>query len=68
MHTTRTTLNIDLELLDEARRRFPTSTRTALIEEALRALIAREAAEALARLGGTAPDARATRRRPDVAL
>lgn len=63
MHTHRTTLNLDADLLAEAERPRMGMTRTAIIEEALRALIARDAAERLAALGGSAPDARAPRRR-----
>lgn len=39
-------------------------TKTKVIEEALKALIARDAALALAALGGSAPAARAPRRTP----
>jgi len=63
MQTHRTTLNLDSELLALAERNRPGQTRTAVIEEALRALVARDAAERLAALGGTAPEARAPRRR-----
>ena len=63
MHTHRTTLNIDAELLREAEESRRGMTRTAVIEEALRAMIARDAAERLAALGGTAADAEAPRRR-----
>ena len=49
----RTTLNIDDELLNEARRLTGIQEKTALVREGLEALIAREAAKRLAALGGT---------------
>jgi Arc/MetJ family transcription regulator len=49
----RTTLNLDDTLLDKAHRLTGIEERTALIHEGLRALIARESARRLARLGGT---------------
>jgi Arc/MetJ family transcription regulator len=49
----RTTVNIDDELLEEARRLTGVAERTELLHEGLRALIAREKARRLARLGGT---------------
>ena len=51
----RTTINLDVELLEKARRLTGTEERTALIHDGLRALIARESAKRLARLGGTEP-------------
>jgi Arc/MetJ family transcription regulator len=61
----RTTLNLDDALLDEARRLSGLEERTALIHEGLRALIARESARRLARLGGSEPRLRSIpRRRP----
>jgi Arc/MetJ family transcription regulator len=51
----RTTLNLDDDLLDEARRLTGVQERTALIHEGLRALISRESARRLARLGGSEP-------------
>jgi Arc/MetJ family transcription regulator len=61
----RTTLNLDDSLLDEARRLTGVGERTALIHEGLRALIARESARRLARLGGSEPKAKSIpRRRP----
>jgi Arc/MetJ family transcription regulator len=52
----RTTVNLDEDLLEEARRLFGTMERTALIREGLKALIERESARRLARLGGSEPD------------
>lgn len=63
MQTIRTTLNLDAELIEQASKLHPGMTRTAILEEGLRALIAREAAERLAALGGSAPRARGPRRR-----
>ena len=59
----RTTVNLDEQLIEEARRVTGTQERTALIHEGLRALIARESARRLARLGGVDPRAKAPRRR-----
>ena len=52
----RTTINLDDELLAEAHRITGETQRTKLIHDALRALIERESARRLARLGGTEPD------------
>jgi len=49
----RTTLNIDDELLREAQRVTGVAEKTALVREGLRALIERESARRLARLGGS---------------
>ncbi len=51
----RTTLALDDELLAEAQRLTGTTEKTALVREALRALVERESARRLARLGGTQP-------------
>ena len=51
----RTTLNIDDLLLDEAQRITGVTEKTALVREGLRALIERESARRLARLGGSEP-------------
>ncbi len=51
----RTTLNLDDELVAEARRLTGTTEKSALVREGLRALIQRESARRLARLGGTEP-------------
>ena len=61
----RTTINLDEQLIEEAQRITGATERTALIHEGLRALIARESARRLARLGGSDPRASAPpRRRP----
>ena len=49
----RTTVNLDEALLDEAQRLTGIGERTMLIHEGLRALIERESARRLAKLGGT---------------
>jgi Arc/MetJ family transcription regulator len=51
----RTTLALDDDLLAEAQRLTGTTEKTALVREALKALIQRESARRLARLGGTEP-------------
>lgn len=62
----RTTLALDDDLVAEAQRLTGTTERTALIREALKALIERESARRLARLGGSEPNlAPAPRHRPD---
>jgi Arc/MetJ family transcription regulator len=64
----RTTLNIDDELLAEAQRITGVSEKVALVREGLRALIERESARRLARLGGSEPQLKTIpRRRPDPA-
>lgn len=59
----RTTINLDDKLLEEARRLTGVREKTALVHEGLRALIERESARRLARLGGTEPDLKPVRRR-----
>jgi Arc/MetJ family transcription regulator len=59
----KTTLNIDDALLAEAERLTSIAEKTALVRAGLEALIAREQARRLARLGGTEPQLRAARRR-----
>ena len=59
----RTTINLDERLIEEAQRLTGMQERTALLHEGLRALIARESARRLARLGGSDPGAKAPRRR-----
>jgi Arc/MetJ family transcription regulator len=51
----RTTLTLDDDLLAEAQRLTGTREKTMLVREALRALIQRESARRLARLGGSEP-------------
>ncbi len=61
----RTTLNLDDDLLAEAQRLTGTREKSVLVREGLRALIERESARRLARLGGSAPDLEPIpRRRP----
>lgn len=59
----RTTLNLDDALLERAHELTGIAERTALLHEGLRALIARESARRLARLGGTEPELTAAPRR-----
>ncbi len=59
----RTTLNIDDQLLDEAQRITGVTEKTALVREGLRALIERESARRLARLGGSEPQLEPVSRR-----
>lgn len=59
----RTTIKLDDELLEEARRLTGMQERTALIHAGLRALIERESARRLAHLGGSDPEAKAPSRR-----
>lgn len=51
----RTTVNLDDELLAEAQRLSGITERAALVNEGIRALIERESARRLARLGGSQP-------------
>ncbi len=59
----RTTLALDDELLAMAQEFTGLKEKSALVREALKALIEREAARRLARLGGSAPGLTAPRRR-----
>lgn len=59
----RTTLALDDELLAKAEMYTGIREKSALIREALRALVEREAARRLARLGGSEPDLTAIPRR-----
>ena len=62
----RTTLALDDELLEKARAYTGLREKSALVREALQALIERESARRLARLGGSEPDlVAAPRRRPN---
>ena len=64
----RTTLALDDELVAEARELTGLKEKSGLIREALKALIERESARRLARLGGSEPGLKAVpRRRPSVA-
>jgi len=64
----RTTLVLDDELLAEAQRLTGVTEKTALVRSALTALIERESARRLARLGGSEPTVSAPpRRRPGTA-
>ena len=64
----RTTVALDDELLAKAQAFTGLKEKSALIREALKALIERESARRLARLGGSEPELAATpRRRPDPA-
>lgn len=61
----RTTLALDDDLLAEAEALTGVGEKAALVREALKALIERESARRLARLGGSDPKAKAPpRRRP----
>ncbi len=59
----KTTLNIDDDLLEEARRLTGVQQKTALVREGLEALIARESAWRLQELGGTEKQLREVPRR-----
>jgi Arc/MetJ family transcription regulator len=59
----RTTINIDDELLTKATKLAGPMDRTAILSEGLKALIERESARRLARLGGSQPALKATPRR-----
>ncbi|HEV8131628.1 MAG TPA: type II toxin-antitoxin system VapB family antitoxin [Acidobacteriota bacterium] len=59
----RTTLNLDDELIREAREYTGIQEKTALVRAGLRELIAKEAARRLAALGGTMPNFKVPPRR-----
>jgi Arc/MetJ family transcription regulator len=62
----RTTLALDDDLLEKAQAYTGLREKSAVVREALRALIERESARRLARLGGSEPDLLAApRRRPN---
>jgi Arc/MetJ family transcription regulator len=64
----RTTLALDDDLVARAHDLTGVREKSALVREALKALIERESARRLARLGGSEPGlAAAPRRRPDTA-
>ncbi len=60
----RTTINIDDQLYEEAARLTGMTEKTALVRESLRALIERESARRLAKLGGSEPQLKPIPRRP----
>jgi Arc/MetJ family transcription regulator len=62
MHTVRMTLNVDEDLLKDAQEAVPGATKTELVHQGLRALLARQAAERLAAMGGKAPRAQRAKR------
>lgn len=57
------TVNIDDRLLEQAQRLTGLKSRSALIREGMRALVERENARRLARLGGTEPQLKSVPRR-----
>jgi Arc/MetJ family transcription regulator len=59
----RTTLTLDDDLLADAQELTGLQEKSAVVREALKALVEREASRRLARLGGIAPDLFAPRRR-----
>ena len=59
----RTTLNIDDQLLEDAQRLTGIAEKTTLVREGLRALIERESARRLAKLGGSEPQLKPVPRR-----
>lgn len=59
----RTTLNIDDDLLQQARALSGLQEKTALVREGLKALIERESARRLAKLGGSEPQLKPIPRR-----
>jgi Arc/MetJ family transcription regulator len=59
----RTTMALDDELVAEAQGLTGLKEKSSLIREALKALIERESARRLARLGGSEPDLKAAPRR-----
>jgi Arc/MetJ family transcription regulator len=65
--TLRTTLALDDDLLAKAEAFTGLHEKTALVREALKALIERESARRLARLGGSEPDLANVQRRQSEA-
>ena len=61
--TMRTTITLDDALVEKARKLSGIAERSALLQEALRALIARETGRRLARLGGSEPQLKPVPRR-----
>ena len=62
----RTTVTLDETLLNRAQHLSGVEERSALLKEALNALIQRESARRLARLGGTEPQLESAARRREV--
>jgi Arc/MetJ family transcription regulator len=60
----RTTLALDDDLVEQAQALTGIGEKAALVREALKALIQRESARRLARLGGSQPELAPIRRRP----
>jgi Arc/MetJ family transcription regulator len=56
-------MSLDAELVAEAQGLTGLKEKSALVREALKALIERESTRRIARLGGSEPDLRAPRRR-----
>jgi Arc/MetJ family transcription regulator len=63
----RTTLTLDDDLVAKAQKLTALTEKSSLVREALKALIQRETARRLARLGGTEPHLTNTPRRRDEA-
>ena len=63
----RTTINLDDALLEQAQALSGVQERSALLREALTALIQRESARRLAQLGGSQPDLNPVPRRRSAA-
>ena len=59
----RTTIVLDDELLEKAQSLIPIKEKSALVREALKALIERESPKRLASLGGSEPQLKAVPRR-----
>jgi Arc/MetJ family transcription regulator len=62
-HAVRTTITLDDELVEAAQEYTGIQEKSALVRAALQALVQREAARRLARMGGSAPDLKLTPRR-----
>lgn len=63
----RTTVTLDDDLLESASQAIGVSERSVVLREALKALIERDAARRLARLGGSDPNAKVPPRRRTAA-
>ena len=59
----RTTLALDDELIEQAQKYTGIKEKSALVNQALKALVEREAGRRLARMGGSSPGLKAPRRR-----